>query len=385
MKGVVSVEPEAIAVNRLPPPVVIEETLVDGHLKVPVERERFGSRTRVPVLEVPPGKRQIDVRYTALSFVSPDRVRFRWKLEGVDNDWREVGGRRDAQYNFLRPGDYTFRVVACNNDGVWNQEGAALALHVQPFFYETWWFLVLTGAAAAITVAATVRHFAVRRMKRELEALEQQRAVERDRARIAKDIHDDLGAGLTHITLLTELARRSPTEETPSHLNHISDMARELTRAMDETVWAVNPRNDSLEGLMTYVTKYSQDYLNVAGIRCRLDLPAQLPHVALTAETRHNLYLAVKETLNNVVKHAHATEAWLRLIPRADGFDIIVEDNGCGLNGDHGKVNSNRISSGQGLGNLEKRLAACAGRFVLSSAPGKGTRVELSVNVETKT
>ena len=381
LKGVVSIEPQALAINQLPPPVVIEETLVDGHVKSPVEHVIGGKS--VPVLVVPPGKRQVEVRFTALSFVSPDRVRFRWKLEGVDNEWREVGPRREAQYNFSHPGDYTLRVIACNNDGVWNEEGAALAMRVQPFYYETWWFLVLAGTVGTLGIAATVRHYAVRRMRRELEVLEQQRAIERDRARIAKDIHDDLGAGLTHITLLTELARRSPTEETPAHLNHISDMARELTRAMDETVWAVNPRNDSLEGLMTYVTKFAQDYLNVAGIRCRLDLPAQLPPVALTAETRHNLYLAVKETLNNVVKHAGATEVWLRLIPGVDGFKIIVEDDGCGLNGEHrnGNGNVNRISSGHGLGNLEKRLAACAGQCVLSSEPGKGTRVELSVNV----
>ena len=385
LKGVVSVQPEALAMNRLPPPVVIEEALVDGHLKAFLETEAGRSGRRLALLEVPPGKRQVEVRYTALSFVSPDRVRFRWKLEGVDNEWREVGARREVQYNFLRPGDYTFRVIACNNDGVWNEEGAALALRVQPFFHETWWFFTLAGILATVGVAAGVRHFAVRRMRRELEMLEQQRAVERDRARIAKDIHDDLGAGLTHITLLTELARRSPTEETPGHLNHISDMARELTRAMDETVWAVNPRNDSLEGLMTYVTKFAQDYLNVAGIRCRLDLPAQLPPLALTAETRHNLYLAVKETLNNVVKHAHASEVWLRFVPQTDGFTIIIEDNGCGLHGEHSRPDANRISSGHGLGNLEKRLAACAGRCVLTSEPGKGTRVELSVNLVTTT
>ena len=397
LKGVVCVKPEELAPNRLAPPVALEEILLDGQVEKPKAKTGDAARTHQAnsaphtphsaSLEIPPGKQQIELRYTALSFVSPDRVRFRYKLDPLDRDWNEGGTQRYVQYNFLRPGNYTFHVTACNNDGVWNEEGAAVSLNVLPYFYQTWWFPVVVGLLVTVVVAATVRQYVVRGMRRELEKLEQQRAVERDRTRIAKDIHDDLGAGLTHITLLTELARRSPQEEVPSHLNHISDMARELTRAMDETVWAVNPQNDSLEGLMTYVTKFAQDYLNVAGIRCRLDLPAQLPPHALPAEARHNLYLAVKETLNNVVKHAHATEVWLRLALQPDGFSIVIEDNGCGLAGSqhNGDVlHRDRVSSGHGLMNLEKRMAGSGGRCVVSSpaiAGGKGTRVELAMDL----
>lgn len=383
LKGVVSVNPQELTINRLPPPVAIEEVLLDGRAQLPA-RPVIASRLRThphsPAIEVPPGKRQVELRYTALSFVSPDRVRFRHKLEGLDDDWVEAGTGRVVQYSFLRPGNYTFQVKACNNDGIWNEEGVTLAMRVLPHFYQTWWFLGLMGFGVVGTVAAVVRQTVVRKMRRELEQIERQRAVERDRARIAKDIHDDLGAGLTHITLLTELARRSPNEETPAHLNHISDMARELTRAMDETVWAVNPRNDSLEGLMTYVTKFAQDYLNVAGIRCRLDLPVHLPPLTLPAEARHNLYLAVKETIHNVVKHAHATEVWLRMSETSEAFTISIEDNGRGLTADKTVTNSGRLSTGHGLDNLEKRLVACGGRCVVTSEPGKGTRVELSVS-----
>lgn len=382
LKGVVSVNPAELTINRLPPPVAIEEVLLDGRAQLParpVIASRLRTHSQPPAIQVPPGKRQVELRYTALSFVSPDRVRFRHKLEGLDEDWVEAGTVRAAQYSFLRPGHYTFRVMACNNDGIWNEEGVTLAMRVLPHFYQTWWFLGLMGFGVIGTVAAVVRQTVVRKMRRELEQLERQRAVERDRARIAKDIHDDLGAGLTHITLLTELARRSPNEETPVHLNHISDMARELTRAMDETVWAVNPRNDSLEGLMTYVTKFAQDYLNVAGIRCRLDLPAQLAPRTLSAEVRHNLYLAVKETIHNVVKHARATEVWLRLHESSEGFTICIEDNGCGLASGRGDTNGSRLSTGHGLDNLEKRLMACGGRCVVTSEAGKGTRVEMSV------
>jgi signal transduction histidine kinase/sugar lactone lactonase YvrE len=379
LKGVVSVLPEELNPNRLPPPVVIEEVLLDGRAA------RIETKTQddeeVRMLDVPPGQRQLEVRFTALSFVSPDRVRFRYKLDGMDSQWNEAGGRRSVNYNFLKPGRYMFHVTACNNDGVWNDLGTTLAIHVLPQWYQQWWFLPMISAVALVMVSVGVRQVVMRRVRGELQRVERQRAVELDRARIAKDIHDDLGAGLTHITLLSEVARRSPLDNVHGHLNHISDMARELTRAMDETVWAVNPKNDSLEGLMTYVTKFAQEYLNVAGIRCRLDLPAQLPPYTLDAELRHNVYLAIKETLNNVVKHAHASEVWLRLSFQRHGFSLVLEDDGCGLPtaGKPSDTQIGRISTGHGLSNLQKRLSASGGRCVITSEPGKGTRVEFIV------
>jgi signal transduction histidine kinase len=231
-------------------------------------------------------------------------------------------------------------------------------------------------------VAGTVRHLVTRRLRRDMLRLEQQHAIERDRARIAKDIHDELGAGLTQITLASELARRGPVAETQRCLAQILESARSLTRAMDETVWAVDPRNDTLDGLMTYICKYALDYMRVAGIRCRLDVPSQLPSVPVNSETRHNLFLSVKEALNNVVKHAGATEVWLRLHVRPEGFALVIEDNGQGLpapgaprQADAGQ----RLSSGQGLGNFNARLESIGGKCTLSSRPGEGTRVEFAV------
>jgi hypothetical protein len=137
LKGVVSVNPAELTINRLPPPVAIEEVLLDGRAQLParpVIASRLRTHPQPPAFEVPPGKRQVELRYTALSFVSPDRVRFRYKLDGLDEDWVEAGGGRSAHYSFLRPGDYTFQVKACNNDGVWNQEGVTLAMRVLPHF-----------------------------------------------------------------------------------------------------------------------------------------------------------------------------------------------------------------------------------------------------------
>lgn len=379
LRGVVAVKPGELSPNKLPPLVGIEDVLVDGQkdssLQPPARPPRPGRR-----LTVAPGKTQIEFQYTGLSFVSPDRVRFRYKLAGLDRDWIEAGARRTAQYSFLRPGDYEFQVKACNNDGVWNDTGATLEVTVQPHFYETWTFKSLAVLAGIGLVVVAVRRIYVRRYRRKLEQLERQRAVERDRARIAKDIHDDLGAGLTHIALLSELARRDVPAELPNHVTQISDMARELTRNMDEIVWAIDPQNDTLDSLVTYVSKFAQDYLSVAGIRCRLDVPPELPPYVLPAEVRHNLFLAIKEALHNVVQHAQASEASLQVTVRPLAFSVILQDNGCGLGASRGE-RAGRISTGHGLANLEKRLLAIGGRSLLTSPPGGGTRVELSVDL----
>ena len=285
-----------------------------------------------------------------VSLVSPDRVRFRHRLIGWDPDWVEGGLQRLVRYNLLPPGDYTFEVSACNSDGIWTVPPASIAVRLLPHFYQTWWFITSAIVVAAAAAAGALRAWHVRRMRQQLARLERQRAIERDRTRIAKDIHDDLGAGLTHIALLSEMARPTASPEMQSQLAQITEVARELTTNMDEIVWAVNPENDTLDGLVTYVSKFAHDYLTAAAIRCRLDLPAQLPAVNLPAEVRHNLFLAVREALNNVVKHAHATEVrvCLRLSDRS--FKLAIEDDGRGLGGDATEAaRRGRVSSGHGL------------------------------------
>ena len=230
-------------------------------------------------------------------------------------------------------------------------------------------------------VAGGVQAAARRQYRLALARLQQQHAIERDRARIAQDIHDDLGAGLTQITLLSELARREPAEQIGPHLERISGAAREMTRAMDEIVWAVDPQHDTLNGLMDYISAYTEDFLRAAGIRCRMDLPPELPAMRVDAELRYHLFLALKEALNNVIKHARATEVWLRLRLQAGGFTLSVQDNGCGLAAPAAGGNAARLSSGHGLPNLQERLATIGGRCRVTGAPGQGTCVEMALVV----
>ena len=392
--GAVAIQPGDVTQNLKPPPVVIEEVLIDGvaqDLKNAVRRasltpvEKGHPLERMPALDATPGTRQVEFRFTGLSFNS--QARFRYKLVGLDKDWVDAGPRGSSrgmvQYGFLRPGDYQFQVTARNNDGVWNDTGAALILRVRPYFYETKAFIVFASLAAAALLLLIERTIYRRQLREEMQRVERQRAVERDRARIAKDIHDDLGAGLTQITLLSELAKNDPPEEIEGHVSQISGTARELTRAMDEIVWAINPQNDTLEGLITYVSKFAQQYLTVAGIRCRLDVPVELPTYMLGAEVRHNLYLAIKETLNNIVKHSAATVATLKLEHASGLVTLTIEDDGRGLARakDEPVAASHRTSSGHGLVNMKRRLEDIGGRCELTSEPGKGTKVAFTIRV----
>jgi signal transduction histidine kinase len=152
---------------------------------------------------------------------------------------------------------------------------------------------------------------------------------------------------------------------------------------MDEIVWAVDPQHDTLNGLMDYASAFTEDFLRVAGIRCRIDVPSELPAVRLDAELRYNLFLSLKEALNNVVKHAHASLVWLRLRFDPHRLTLVVEDNGQGFPKNGTRDTGERTRLGHGLPNLEKRLASIGGACTVRSEPGKGTRVELTVLLET--
>jgi signal transduction histidine kinase len=360
-----------------------------------VDDKKFADGNAAGPLRVPPGRHHIEFEYTALSFVAAEKVRFKCRLNNFDTGWADAGAKRVATYNYIPPGNYSFQVIACNSDGVWNETGASLQFEVLPYFWQTTWFHLLGGLATALAAGGVVWFDTRRRMRRRLERAERQRDLERERARIARDIHDDLGAQLTRITMMSESARGDLANpgRTAACLEKIYDTARELTRSMDEIVWAVSPRHDTLESLAAYLEKFAHDWLAGVGIRCRLDLPLQFPEWHLTSEVRHNVFLAFKEALHNAVKHSGASEVMVRLTLKAESFDLAVEDNGRGFAVvDKIKTVSaaqGRAASGNGLENMRRRLAATGGSCEIKSAPGAGTQViffvQLKASVRGKT
>jgi signal transduction histidine kinase len=290
-----------------------------------------------------------------------------------------------ANYSFVPPGNYTFHVIACNNDGVWNETGVAQPFTLLPHFWQTWWFRILGGLLTAVAASAVAWFETRRRLRRRLEKLEREQAIERERARIARDIHDDLGASLTRITMLSQSARGESelSATVASNLERIFGTARELTLAMDEIVWAVNPRHDRLDSLANYLSRFAHDFLSTAEIRCRLDMPVQLPSLPVAAEMRHNLFLAYKEALHNAVKHAAATEVRVELKFAADTLTLVVADNGRGLppgeTPGQSPVSANGFPHGNGLANMQRRLAEIGGECTIRCELGRGTDVSFIV------
>ncbi len=385
-KGLAVVNPTAVRPNRILPPVLIEEIHVDGQpAEIQPRRSAnapIGKATPRSII-VPPGRRQLQLKFTGLSFTSPARVQFKYRMEGLDAGWTDAGTQRQVTYGHLPPGEFTFRVLASNSDGLWNEIGDALTIVVLPHFLQTWWFKLTMAMAVALLVGGGVYLASRRRMHHKLERIARERELERERSRIAHDIHDDLGASLTRIGMLSEAAVGETTNASPvaEYLSQIHATTGELTRAMDEIVWAVNPRHDTLESLTDYISRFAQDFLGTAQIRFRLALPAELPELSVRSEVRHNLFLAFKETLHNAVKHSGANQVRVTLQFVAGGFQLVVADNGRGFDPQRAgrSADKNRPTPGNGLRNLRSRLAQINGRTEIHSAPGEGTRVEFFV------
>ncbi|HEX5219321.1 MAG TPA: two-component regulator propeller domain-containing protein [Verrucomicrobiae bacterium] len=368
VNGFVSIAPDAIRENTMAPPVWIEEVIADG------DSQRI--QHSAPTLVIGPGKRRLDFRFTALSVSAPEKIRFRHKLEGLEEEWSAADAEHIVTYSHIPPGDYTFRVTACNNDGVWNPDGHSLRVEIQPFFWQTRWFQGGMGLLLIAGVALTVRRVERWKAQLRLERLEQQHAIEHERSRIAKDIHDDLGANLTQIVFLSQRAEAShgDLKEAAHWLRLIPATARRTIQSLDEIVWAINPKHDSLESLANYLSQFASEHFNLAGIRCVLDVPMVLPALQLSAELRHHIVLAAREAIQNVVAHAAATEARVSLQLDNEQLRIIIADNGRGF--DILSVSP----EGNGLHNMRQRMEEIGGKTEIESQPEQGTTIRLSVS-----
>ena len=376
-RGIVMIDPKQQSDTSTRPVVWLEEIVVDGQ---PQERgdpagNSGGGGEAAGAVRVAAGRHQLEFRYTGLNFSAPENVVFRYRLEGLDTDWVEAGPRRIAYYSHVPPGRYHFDAVAYSGEGEWSQSGAGVALVVLPHFWQTWWFYSVGGLACLGLVGGVVRYATQRKMRRELRRLGQMHAVEKERARIARDIHDDIGAAVSQLIMLGEMAGRASAtpEEARRHVGRMAEKTGELAQALDETIWAVNPLNDSLASLVSYLQRFAGEFFEASPIRSRLDAPLDLPDMALDVRVRHNLFLAVKEALNNVVKHSGAREVWLRVGWDGALLAVRIEDDGRGFA--PGPAGAGR----DGLSNMRARLEEVGGACVVESQPGAGCRVRFTL------
>ncbi|MBM3883657.1 MAG: hypothetical protein FJ387_28785 [Verrucomicrobia bacterium] len=403
-RGIAVVDPATIRRYEAAPPVVVEEVrarnqriFADGQVApspllrgVAVQSlgsgQDAGANGAIPAAAImaprlaPGSGRVLEFRYTAASFIAPDKIRFKYRMHGYDADWVEAGDRRVAYCTNLRPGAYRFQVIAANHHGVWNPTGATFAFYLAPHFYQTWLFYGLCGLTALL--AAYGLHAWLAHRDRQLERLERELALAHERTRISRDIHDDLGAHLTQIGLLTEITRRElgPEHQADRHVTKIAAASKAISQSVVEIVWALNPQNDTLRSLLAYVRKYAAEQSADAGIRLHVDFPDPIPPQALSGEVRHNLFLAIKEALHNVVRHTRATQIVLRARLAHPTLTLELHDNGCGFNPE----SLGPEPRGNGLTNMRRRLDALGGQFHLCSRPGQGTSVSFALDLRIK-
>jgi signal transduction histidine kinase/ligand-binding sensor domain-containing protein len=371
IKGVVRIDPDDL--NPLPPPVHIERVLVG---KTPAD-------TRRPV-EVRPGRGDLEIHYTGLSLAAPEKVRFRYKLEGYDADWVDAGGRRVAYYTSAPPGRYVFRVVASNNDGVWSTEGAAVAVVVVPPFWRTWWFISCVASAVAFAAFLLYRRRIARveRARRAQEEFSRQliASQEGERKRIAAELHDSIGQDLLIIKNRAALGLRllDDPARAREQIEQIAGTASQSIREVRQIAYNLRPYQLDEIGLTQALEELVE---RVAG-SCPARLDSSIDYVddLFPADSAINLYRVVQEAINNVLKHSGASAARVTVRRSASELEVTVEDDGRGFT--PGTREGGAARRGLGLVGLAERARILGGKLVVRSAPGRGTTVRLTIRTQ---
>ena len=363
-QGVIAVDPSALRPVPAPPPVLIDEVIIDGERVPPLGEVR-----------VPPGQHHVEFRFSAVTFSAPSKVHLRHKLEGADPDWIETSSARAASYSGLAPGNYRMYVTASNENGVWNEQEAQLAIFVAPQWWQTTWFRVLAAALVIGLVAGVVRYWSGLKLRRKLERLEQEHALEKERARIARDVHDELGGSVTGVRfLVSRLKDESAALNRGAILEQLSGHTQRLAFDLERVVWSVSPHNNSLDGLASFVGKFAQNFLRSTSIECKIERRSEIPPVRLTPEVQHHILAVTKEAMNNVLKHSRATQVILETSYNDGVFELSIRDNGKGF-----VVDAPEHAERNGLGNMRSRIAEAGGTLTIRSTPDRGAEVHLSV------
>jgi signal transduction histidine kinase/ligand-binding sensor domain-containing protein len=325
-------------------------------------------------LSVPYDRNDFNFEFAALDYTRPEANKFRYMLQGWDAGWISTGVG-SARYANLPPGNYTLRLQVSNTNGIWSNE-EMLHIRIQTPFWQRRWFIAIIVLLSLASIIFATDRLAYMKTQRKLRLLEKKIAVDAERNRISADMHDEIGSGITHIALLSELIQTQQKEgkELRKDIATIATSARSLVQSMSGIIWALNPQNDTLENLLAYTREQSQKYFEPFDVRFDICFPEFVPDIRLSNEQRRNLYLVIREALNNAMKHSGATAIALKLEFDETALCFSVSDNGTGIGVKQGKPDSN------GLRNMRNRMENIGGTIGWLQ-PEKGTTVRFCLNL----
>lgn len=370
-RGLVGFDPVATISTHKNPPVYIDELAVNGaSIDIRANSEKH--------IRIAPGAMRVEFGFSALSFSAPERTQLRRMLEGFDLDWVDATGERSAVYSRLPPGKYTFRLEASDTGGVTQPARASLAIEIKPAWWQTKWFDGALVLCIVATVALIARRISNRILRQRLRRLERENALNRERARIARDLHDELGSRLSRISFVADRVYQQAEQPRQKEiLERLQAQARNLVEDLHRVVWTINPKHDSWQHLATYISRYAQRQLSDTGIICTVDGVDAIPNQPVTPDIRNHLLAITKESLANMLKYSRATQVTIHLSADDERFHMSIADNGCGFDMDVAKQNE-----GNGLTNMRTRMKESDGQIEIKSAPGEGTRITINIALQ---
>lgn len=365
MGGVAIIDPESEKVNPNPPPVVIENISID--------RKSVDRKTLQTDVELQAGQSNIAIEYTGLSLIKSEQIKFKYKLEGLEENWVEAGRERTANYSYLPHGEYIFRVIAANADGVWNNKGALVKIIVRPYFYQTWWFRALAAFAVVLIVwfiyhnrVSHLREIAETKTAFSRQLIESQEA---ERKRIAAELHDGLGQNLVVIKnrAMLGINKGDDKERVAKELNNISESAAQALEEVREITNNLRPQLLDRLGLTKAINAMLKKVSGVIEIESEIDSIDNIFN-----ETQEiSIYRIVQESVNNIIKHSNASDAIVKIKRDESKVLITIEDNGKGFD----VLN---VKSGLGLVGLKERAQLLNGAFLIDSKIGEGTNIRVA-------
>ncbi|MDX2250260.1 MAG: two-component regulator propeller domain-containing protein [Bacteroidia bacterium] len=376
MNGYNSFFPAAITGNPFPPEVVITRLKILNETVFPGKKIRNGN---IPLKQTISKTSQLNLTYrdyvvslefAALNYVFPRKNRYAYKLEGFDENWIYTGDERKATYTNLDPGDYVFRVKACNNDGLWNETGASLFIHVSPPPWKTGWAYLLYIVFSGMLLAAFIYYRDQSRIR-----LEKARTDEREQVRknAAADFHDELGNKLTKISLFLELAKRQASLTQRPLLQKVETNVQTLSEGVRDLIWVLDPEKDSLYDTLVHLKDFGDALFEQTDITFRTEgIRPDLEKIKIPLSTRRHLVLLFKEAMNNSLKYAGGNEVFFRANHYGERLTLSFQDRGKGLG-------EEVLGTGYGLKNMRERAQKIGATLKIESLPEGGTLVELSL------